>query len=173
MRKLVIIGILVMVVAMAAPAMAFQKGTIRLGAGSGIVNTGTGFTSLSLDYDAGGSDDFDTMAVELGYFVTDVVEVVFDYSTFDLGFGFEIDGFGLGGNYYFPMGDNSLFVGGSFQTIDFLGFDGDAIFVTGGFNYMLRDYFSIDFYLRIGQGDIDGVDFDATDLGVTYSVYFF
>jgi len=37
---------------------------------------------------------------------------------------------------------------------------------------MLKDYFSIDFYLALGQGDEDGNDFDMTDIGVTYSVYF-
>ena len=70
------------------------------------------------------------------------------------------------------MGENSLFAGGGFRAVDMDGDDGSAIFVTGGYNYMLRDYFSIDFYLVLGQGDIGGSDFDLTDLGIAYSIYF-
>ncbi len=173
MRKLVIIGILVMVVAMAAPAMAFEKGTIRLGAGTGLLGTGSGFSTLSLDADAGGSDDFDVLAVEVGYFITDTLELAFEFSNVDIFSGIiEIDGFGVAGKYYFPMDENSLFAGGGFQTFDFAGADGDYFFITGGYNYMLKEYFSIDFYLSLGQGDVNGNDFDATDIGITYSVYF-
>ena len=171
MRKIIVVGILVLTVAMAAPAMAFEKGTIRLGAGTGILNSGSGFSTLSIDPDTGGSQDFDVVAIEAGYFVTDIIEVAFDFSSADLG-GADIDGFGLAGKYYFPMGENYLFAGGGFQTYDFDGADGDFIYATGGYNYMLRDFFSIDFYLLFGQGDQDGEDFDITDLGITYSVYF-
>ena len=157
---------MMMVMAMAAPAMAFQKGTIRLGAGSGLLGTGTGFSSSSLDFDAGGSDDIDILAIGGGYFLSDVVELTFDFANVDFGVG-DTNVFGLGGKYYFPMGENSLYAGGGFQTIDAFGGDGDVLFVTGGYNYMLRDSFSIDFYLTIGQGDRDGNEFDMTDLGVT------
>jgi len=172
MRKFIVVGILVLAVAMAAPAMAFEKGTIRLGTGTGLLSTGTGFSSTSLDFDGGGSDDFDVFAFGLGYFLTDTVEVAFEFSNVDLGSGIEIDGLGLAGKYYFPMGDNYLYAGGGFETFDFAGADGDIIFVTGGYNLMLKEYFSVDFYLTIGQGDVDGNDFDMTDLGITYSVYF-
>lgn len=171
MRKLIIVGILVMVVAMAAPAMAFEKGTIRLGAGTGLLSSGTGFSTTSIDPDTGGSVDIDVLAFDLGYFLTDSVELGFQYATVSLE-GDDIDTLGLAGKYYIPMGENSIYVGGGFQTLDFAGADGDAIFVTGGYNYMLRDYFSIDFYLMLGQGDIEGEDFDMTNLGVTYSIYF-
>ena len=70
------------------------------------------------------------------------------------------------------MGENFLYAGGGFQTFDVGGNDGDVIFVTGGYTYMFRDYFSIDFYLALGQGDENGNDFDMTDIGITYSVYF-
>jgi len=172
MRKFIVVGILVLAVAMAGPAMAFEKGTIRLGAGTGLINTSSGFQSRSLDTDAGGSVDYDTLAFELGYFLTDTVELVLDFSNVDIFGGAEVDGFGLAGKYYFPMGENFLYAGGGFQTFDVGGNDGDVIFVTGGYTYMFRDYFSIDFYLALGQGDENGNDFDMTDLGITYSVYF-
>ena len=171
MRKIIVVGILVLTVAMAAPAMAFEKGTIRLGAGTGMLGTGSGLSTRSLDYDAGGTDDFDALAINVGYFLTNVIEVAFEYSSVGIG-GSDIDGFGLVGKYYFPMGENSLYAGGGLESFDFAGIDGDTVFITGGYNYMLTDYFSIDFYLTIGQGDIGGNDFDMTDLGVTYSVYF-
>jgi fluoride ion exporter CrcB/FEX len=53
MRKTIVVGILVLTVAMAAPAMAFEKGTIRLGAGTGFLGTGTGFSTTSIDFDSG------------------------------------------------------------------------------------------------------------------------
>ena len=171
MNKVFIVGVLVLVMAMATPVMAFEKGTIRLGASTGLLGTGTGFSSSSLDYDAGGSDDIDILAIGGGYFLTDVVELTLDFANVDLG-GSDINVLGVGGKYYFPMGENSFYAGGGFQILDFGGGDGDAIFVTGGYNYMLRDYFSVDFYLTIGQGDIEGNDFDMTDIGVTYSIYF-
>lgn len=171
MKKIIVVGILVVAVAMAAPVMAFEKGTIRLGAGTGLLGTGSGFSSSSIDFDAGGSDDIDILALGGGYFLTDRVELVLDFANVDLG-GEDINVFGVGGKYYFPMGKNSLYAGGGFQTLDFAGSDGDAIYVTGGYNYMLRDYFSIDFYLTLGQGDIDGNNFDSTDIGITYSIYF-
>jgi hypothetical protein len=167
MKKIIIIGMLVLTVAMAAPAMAFEKGTIRLGAGTGLLSTGTGFSSSTLDVDGGGSQDFDTFAVGMGYFLTDIIEVAFDYSNVDFGGG-DVNIFGLAGKYYFPMGKNSLYAGGGFQTIDAFGGDDNIIYATGGYNYMFRDYFSIDFYLTYGKGG----DFDLTDLGITYSVYF-
>jgi hypothetical protein len=172
MKRLLIVGILVMVVAMASPAMAFQKGTIRLGTGTGLLSSGTGFNSTSIDPDNGGSLDINIVAFDLGYFVTDNVEVDVQYATASIDVE-DIDTLGLAGKYYIPMGENSFYVGGGFQTIDYFGLDGDAIFVTGGYNYMLRDYFSIDFSLIIGQGDLDGADFDMNSLGVTYSIYFF
>jgi hypothetical protein len=171
MKKLIIVGILVMVVAMASPAMAFQKGTIRLGTGTGLLSSGTGFTSTSIDPDGGGSVDIDVLAFDVGYFLTDNVEIDFQYATVSLE-GEDIDTLALAGKYYIPMGENSIYVGGGFQTLDFAGADGDAIFVTGGYNFMLRDYFSIDFSLIIGQGDIEGEDFDMTSFGATYSIYF-
>jgi len=171
MKRLMTVSILVLAIALAAPAMAFEKGTFRLGAGTGLLGTGTGFSTATLDYDNGPSEDIDILAIGLGYFVTDVVEVAFDFSNLDID-GADFDGFGLGGKYYFPMGENSIYAGGGFQTIDFGAVDGSVIYVTGGYNFMLRDYFSVDFYLTIGQGDIDGNDFDMTDLGITYSVYF-
>ena len=115
--------------------------------------------------------DIDIFSIGGGYFLTDVVELTFDFANVDFGGG-DTNVFGLGGKYYFPMGENSLYAGGGFQTIDAFGGDGDVLFVTGGYNYMLKDYFSIDFYLTLGQGDINGDDFDMTDLGVTYSIYF-
>ena len=57
MKKIIIIGILVLTMAMAVPAMAFEKGTIRLGAGTGLLGTGSGFSTTTLDRDAAG--DFD------------------------------------------------------------------------------------------------------------------
>ncbi len=172
MKKIIGIGIVILALAMATPAMAFQKGTIRLGAGTGLLGTGTGYSSSSLDFDSGGSSDIDTIAIGLGYFFTDIVEASLDFSNVDIG-GEDLNTFGIGGKYYFPMNDNYLYAGGGFQTIDAFGGDGDLIYITGGFNYMLKQYFSIDFYLAIGQGDIDGNDFDMTDIGVTYSIYFF
>ena len=172
MRKIIVVGILVLTVAMAAPAMAFEKGTIRLGAGTGLINTSSGFQTRTLDPDVGSSVDYDTLGFELGYFLTDTVEVVVDFSNVDVFGGAEVDGFGLTGKYYFPMGKNTIYAGGGIQSFDVGGTDGDVIFVTGGYNYMLKDYFSIDFYLALGQGDENGNDFDMTDIGVTYSVYF-
>lgn len=171
MRKLIIVGILVMVVAMAAPAMAFEKGTIRLGAGTGLLSSGTGFSTTSIDPDAGGSVDIDVLAFDLGYFVTDALELAFQYATTSVD-GDDIDTLGFGGKYYFPMDENYLYAGGGIQTIDLFGGDGDVIYITGGYNYMLKDYFSIDLYLMLGQGDIEGEDFDMTRLGATYSIYF-
>ena len=171
MKKLIIVGILVMVMAMAAPAMAFQKGTIRLGGGTGVLGTGAGFSTTSIDRDAAGELDIDILVVGGGYFLTDIIELTLDFANVDFG-GTDLNTLGFGGKYYFPMGENSLYAGGGLQFLDFGSEDGDAIFITGGYNYMLRDYFSVDFYLTIGQGDIDGDDFDMTDLGVTYSIYF-
>ena len=171
MKKIIVVGILVLTVAMAAPAMAFEKGTVRLGAGSGLVSTSSGFQARTIDPDAGGSFDYDTLGFELGYFLTDTVELVLEFSNLDIG-GADIDGLGFSGKYYFPMGENSLYAGGGFQSFDLGGNDGDVIYITGGYNYMFRDYFSIDIYLSLGQGDENGNDFDMTDLGVTYSVYF-
>ena len=94
-----------------------------------------------------------------------------DYASMDFG-GNDISSIGLNGKYYFPMGENSLFAGGGFRTVDMGGNDGKAIFVTGGYNYMLRDYFSLDLYLVLGAGELDGDDFDLTNLGITYSIYF-
>jgi hypothetical protein len=172
MRKVLLAGILVAAVAMAAPAMAFEKGTIRLGAGTGVFSTGAGFSTTSRDFDSGGGpEDIDTLAIGGGYFLTDVVELGLEYANIDLD-GNDISTIGLNGRYYFPMGENSLFAGGGFRLVDIGQNDGSAIFVTGGYNYMLRDYFSIDFYLTLGQGDLDGDDFNLTDIGITYSVYF-
>ena len=172
MRKVVVVGILVTVMAMAAPAMAFQKGTIRLGAGTGVMSTGGGLSTVTRDFDTGGDLDIDTVAIGGGYFLTDTVELGFEYASFDLD-GSDINTIGVNGKYYFPRGDNSLFAGAGFRAVDMGGGDGSAIFVTGGYNYMLRDYFSLDFYLTLGQGDLDGNDFNLTDLGVTYSIYFY
>jgi hypothetical protein len=163
MKKIIIIGILVLTMAMAVPAMAFEKGTIRLGAGTG----GSGFSTTTLDRDAAGDFDIDVIAIGGGYFLTDVIELTLDFANVDLG-GSDFNSFGLGGRYHFPMGENSLYAGGGFQMLEFGPDDGDAIFITGGYNYMFRDYFSIDFYLTYGQGR----DFDLTDLGITYSIYF-
>lgn len=171
MKRIIIVGILILTVAMATPAMAFQKGTIRLGTGTGLLSSGTGFSNTSIDPDGGGSLDVDVLAFDLGYFVTDSVEVAFEYANASID-DLDIDTLGLAGKYYIPMGGNSVYVGGGFQTIDIFDGDGDAIFITGGYNYMLKNYFSVDFYLALGQGDIEGEDFDMTDIGVTYSVYF-
>ena len=172
MRKVLVFGILVVVMAMAAPAIAFQKGTIRLGAGTGVLSTGGGFSTVSRDFDDGGDMDIDTLALGGGYFLTDTVELGFEFANMDLG-GSDINTIGLNGKYYFPMGENSLFAGGGFRFVDMGGDDGSAFFITGGYNYMLRDYFSVDLYLALGQGDIDGDDFDLTDIGITYSIYFY
>ena len=172
MRKVLIVGILVVVMAMAAPAMAFEKGTIRLGAGTGVLTTGGGFSTVSRDFDTGGGpEDIDTIAIGGVYFLTDIVELGLEFANIDLG-GSDINTLGVNGRYHFPMGENSLYAGGGLRLVDFGDADGSAIFVTGGYNYMLRDYFSIDFYLTLGQGDLDGNDFDMTDIGITYSVYF-
>lgn len=172
MKKLTfMIGVPVLVFILAAPAMAFEKGTFRLGAGTGLLGTGSGFSTMSLDYDGGGSDDIDTLALALGYFLTDRVEVAVDFSNLDIGSS-DFDGFGVAGRYYFPMSENYLYAGGGYQTIDFGYADGSVFYITGGYDYMFRDYFSIELYLSIGQGDIEGDDFDMTDIGVTYSVYF-
>jgi hypothetical protein len=171
MRKVVVAGVLVAVMAMTAPALAFQKGTFRLGAATGVMNTGAGLSMASRDYDAGGDQDIDTLALGGGYFLTDVIELGFEYSTWDLD-GSDISTLGLSGRYHFPMGDDSLFAGAGFRAVDLGNNDGSAIFVTGGYNWMLREYFSIDFYLTLGSGDLDGNDFTLTDLGATYSVYF-
>ena len=171
MKKLAIIGVMILAIAVASPAMAFEQGTIRLGGSTGLFGTGTGFSTTSIDYDAGGSADIDILSLGFGYFITDTIEVVVDLANVDIE-GEDVNTFGLGGKYYFPMGENSWYAGAGFQTIDAFGGDGDVIFVTGGYNYMLREYFSIDFYLALGQGDIEGNDFDMTDLGVTYSIYF-
>lgn len=171
MRKLIVIGVMILAVALAAPAMAFEKGTIRLGAGTGLLGTGTGFSTSSIDFDSGANGDIDIFSIGGGYFLTDIVELTFDFANVDYGGG-DTNVFGLGGKYYFPMGENSLYAGGGFQAIDAFGGDGNVFYVTGGYNYMLRDYFSIDFYLTLGQGDIDGDDFDMTDIGATYSIYF-
>ncbi len=171
MRKVLIVGILVVVMAMAAPALAFQKGTIRLGAGTGVLTTGGGLSTVSRDFDSGGDMDIDTLAIGGGYFLTDVVELGLEFANIDMNGG-DINTLGINGRYHFPMGDNSLYAGGGLRFVDFGDTDGTGIFVTGGYNYMLRDYFSIDFYLTLGQGDLDGNDFDLTDIGITYSVYF-
>jgi hypothetical protein len=170
MRKIIVVGILVMAVAMAAPAMAFEKGTIRLGAGTGLVD-GTGFSTTSISQDAGGDIDFDMLSIDGGYFITDRLELAFQFASESDDFS-DIDIFGVGGKYYFPMGENSVYAGGGLQTLDIDGSDGDFIYGTAGYNWMLKEYFSIDFYVAIGQGDFDGNDFDLTSLGVTYSVYF-
>ena len=167
MRKMAIIGVMILAIAVASPAVAFEKGTIRLGAGTGLLGTGTGFSTSTIDYDGGGDADIDIISIGGGYFLTDVVELTLDFANVDFGGG-DTNVFGLGGKYYFPMGENSLYAGGGFQKIDAFGSDDDLFYVTGGYNYMLRDFFSIDFYLTLGQGD----DFDFSDLGVTYSVYF-
>ena len=172
MKKIIVVGILVLTVAMTAPAMAFEKGTIRLGAGTGVLSTGGGLSTVSRDFDAGGDQDMDTLALGGGYFFTDKVELTIDFANVDLGGGGDINTIGVGGRYYFPMGKNSLFAGGGFRFVELGNSNGDAIFVTGGYNYLLRDYFSVDFYLTLGQGDLDGNDFNLTDLGITYSVYF-
>ena len=171
MRKVLVVVILVTVMSMAAPAMAFQKGSFRLGAATGVMNTGSGFSTLSRDFDSGGEMDIDTFALGLGYFLTDVIELGIEYATWDMN-GSDITTTGLNGRYYFPMGENSLFAGAGFRAVGMGDADGSAVFVIGGYNYMLRDYFSIDLYLTLGQGDLDGDDFDLTDLGITYSVYF-
>lgn len=171
MKKFVVIGIVVVALVITAPAMAFDKGTVRLGTGTGLFSSGSGFSSTTIDPDNGSSVDFDVLAFSLGYFLTEVVELDFAYSTVSIE-DLDIDGIGISGRYHFPMGKNSLYVGGGFQTLDIEDGDGDAIFVTGGYNWMLRNYFSIDIYLNLGQGDIEGEDFDMTDLGITYSIYF-
>ena len=171
MKKLLIIAVLMSVVAFASTAMAFEKGTIRLGSATGLLGSGTGFSSTSISFDAGGDADISTLAFGIGYFLTNTVELGVDFANVDID-GEDSNTFGLGGKYHFPMGENSLYAGGGFQTIDVFGGDGDLIYITGGYNYMFRDYFSIDFYLALGQGDIEGNDFDMTDLGVTYSIYF-
>ena len=171
MRKFAIIGVMILAIALASPAMAFEKGMIRLGSGTGILSSGTGFSTVSIDPDLGASFDVDVLAFDLGYFVTDNVEVDVQYSTASID-NEDIDTLALAGKYYIPMNKNSIYVGGGWQDIDFFGADGDAIFITGGYNYMFRENFSIDFGLAIGQGDIDGEDFDYTDLGVSYSIYF-
>lgn len=171
MRRLIVLGIVVLAVAMASPVMAFEQGTIRLGAGTGLFSSGTGFATTSIDPDAGGSVDIDVLAFDVGYFVTGDVEVAVQYATVSVD-GDDTDTMGVAGRYYFPMGENFLYVGGGFESIDLFGGDGDAIFATAGYDYMLRDYFSIDFYLMLGQGDIEGQDFDMTRLGVSYSIYF-
>jgi hypothetical protein len=171
MRKVLVAGTFAMVMAMAVPAIAFQKGTIRIGAGTGVMNTGGGFSTVSRDFDSGGNMDIDTLALGGGYFLTDTIEVGFEYADMDLG-GSDISSIGLNGKYYFPMGENFLFAGGGFRLVDVGSDDGSAIYVIGGYNYMLRDYFSVDLYLAIGQGEVDGDDFDLTDLGISYSIYF-
>ena len=171
MRKVVVVGILVTVMAMAAPAMAFQKGTIRLGAGTGVMSTGGGLSTVTRDFDARGDMDIDTVAIGGGYFLTDSIELGLEYATFDMD-GRDLTSMGLNGRYYFPMGENSLYAGGGFRAVDMFNDDGKVIFVTGGYNYMLRDYFSLDLYLVLGAGELDGEDFDLTDIGVTYSIYF-
>lgn len=170
MKKIVIVGLLVLTMAMAVPAMAFEKGTIRLGAGTGLVE-GTGFSQTTLDPDTGGDIDFDVLSLDMGYFLTDIVELAFQYASESVN-NSDTNILGIAGKYYFPMGENSVFVGGGFQNLDLDGADGDVIYATGGYNFMLRDYFSIDFYLALGKGDIDGDDFNLTDIGVTYSIYF-
>ncbi len=171
MRKVLVVGILVTVMAMAAPAMAFQKGTYRLGAGTGVMSTGGGLSTVTRDFDSGRDMDVDTVALGGGYFLTDSIELGLEYATFDMN-GSDISTIGFNGRYYFPMGENSVYAGGGFRSVDMGGRDGKAIFVTGGYNYMLRDYFSLDLYLVLGAGELDGDDFDLTDIGVTYSVYF-
>ena len=89
MKKLIIVGILVLTVAMAAPAMAFEKGTIRLGAGSGLVG-GTGFSTNTISPDAGGDIDLDVLSIDGGYFITDRLELAFQYATEDDD-GIEVD----------------------------------------------------------------------------------
>ncbi|MCJ7500248.1 hypothetical protein MUP29_08325, partial [bacterium] len=71
MKKVFIVGVLVMVMAMAAPVIAFEKGTIRLGAGTGVLSTGGGLSTVSRDFDSGGNMDIDTLALGGGYFLTD------------------------------------------------------------------------------------------------------
>jgi len=164
MKKTLILAVLLVAVALTTPVMAFDKGTIRLG-------TGSGFSSASLDFDSGGSLDTDLLAIDLGYFLTDSVEIAFEYadeSIEDLDFTV----LGIAGKYYIPMEKNYVYVGGGYQNLDYDTVDGSAIYVTGAYIFMLRDYFSIDAYLLYGQGDLDGEDFDTTDFGVTYSIYF-
>jgi hypothetical protein len=164
MKKTLILAVLIITVAAASPVMAFTKGTIRLG-------TGSGFSSATLDFDNGGSLDTDLLAIDVGYFLTDDVEIAFEYadeSIDDLDFNV----MGIAGKYYIPMDTNFFYVGGGYQNLDYDTVDGSAIYVTGAYDLMLRDYFSIDFYLIYGQGDLDGEDFDTTDIGITYSVYF-
>lgn len=48
------------------------------------------------------------------------------------------------------MGENSLFAGGGFRLVEMGNNDGAALFVTGGYNYMFRDYFFFDLYLALG-----------------------
>lgn len=164
MKKLLILAVLITAIAAASPAMAFTKGTIRLGAGSG-------FSSATINPDSGGSIDMDVLAIDLGYFLTDKVEVAFEFSDSSVD---DLDAtvMGIAGKYYIPMDKNFIYVGGGFENMDIENSDGNAIFLTGGYNFMLRDYFSIDFYLVYGQGDLDGNDFDMTDIGATYSIYF-
>lgn len=171
MKRVIMVSILVLAVALAAPAFAFEKGTIRLGTGTGLLSSGSGFSQTSLSPDSGGDSDIDVLAFDLGYFLTDAVEIDFTYATVSIE-GTDFDTLGVAGKYYFPMGANYLYAGGGFQTLDFAGGDGDAIFLSGGYTWMLKEYFSVDFYLNIGQGDIEGNDFDLTDIGITYSVYF-
>ena len=164
MKKLLISAVLVIAVAAASPAMAFNKGTIRLG-------TGTGFSSATLDFDNGGSLDTDMLAIDMGYFITDTVEIALEYADESLD-DLDITTIGVAGKYYIPMDKNFISVGGGYETLDYDTVDGSAIYVTGAYIFMLRDYFSIDAYLLYGQGDLDGEDFDTTDIGVTYSIYF-
>ena len=68
MRKVLVVGILIAAVSIAAPVMAFEKGTFRLGAGTGVLSTGAGFSTTSRDFDSGGDMDVDTLAIGGGYF---------------------------------------------------------------------------------------------------------
>ena len=124
MRKFIVVGILVLTVAMAAPAMAFEKGTIRLGAGTGLLSSGTGFSTTSIDPDSGGSADLDVLAFDLGYFITGTVELGVQYATVSAD-GDDVDTMGVVGKYYFPVGENYLYAGGGFQTMDLFGEDGE------------------------------------------------
>ena len=155
---------MVLVLAMAAPALAFTQGTFRLGARSA-------FDTMTISSDPGGDIDVDTIALEAGYFVVDNVEVCLAYS--DMSFDSQsYTTTRILGKYFIPVQENSAFVGGGYADISFFDADGDAFFITGGFALQVKEYFSIDFALLLGQGDIEGDDIDITDLSVTYSLYF-
>jgi hypothetical protein len=180
MKKLSLVLVAICAVALfSSSAFAIDAGKWRVGGGA----TGN---YMSLDPEGGGTLSFTTIGGEVGYLVIPNLEVGLGVSYINADISSYAGSGGPSsisvtvlhpyGKYYFPMGDNALFVGAGYNTSTFdIGSSQDVSGFTGlvGYSIRLNAATSVDISATYDMlsADNGGGDLKVMEIGASVSVW--